>query len=121
MDDHEDQQQQQAIRMLEEHGPTLAAEAREIIVQHPGAKMVGMILSPDSSEAARFRELASASGQTVPETSGIVIVVPRKDALSILRASAPATLDWLESEPDSLPLIAATKDGMRLGSVRLEE
>ena len=120
MDDHEDQQEQ-AIRMLEEHGPTLAAEAREILVQHPGAKMVGLVLAPDSSEAARFRELASASGQTLPENTGIVIVVPRKDALSILRANAPATLDWLESEPDRLPLVAATKDGMRLGSVALFE
>lgn len=118
MSDHEDQKEQ-AIRMLEEHGPTLAAEAREIVQQHPGAKMVGLILSPDSQEAVQFREWASASGQTVPETTGIVIVVPRKTALSILRASAPATLDWLESEPDTLPLVAATKDGMRLGSVSL--
>ena len=82
--------------------------------------MVGLVLAPDSSEAHAFREYAASQGQHVEATSGIVTLAPRQVALNILRRDVPALLDWLESGPELLPLLAATKDGVRLGSVRLE-
>ena len=42
--------------------------------------------------------------------------------LAILRQRAPATLDWIEPHDGAgrrLPLMAATRDGYRFGSVRI--
>ena len=40
--------------------------------------------------------------------------------LDILRVNAPGTLEWLDSTPGRLPLVAATRDGHRLAAVNLE-
>lgn len=119
--DTPDPQQQLSIELLEQHREALVADAREILAKQPDAKLVGMILAPDSSEVENFRAALRRAGQPPAGEVGIVCVVPRAFALAILRANAPATLDWLESDPSKLPLFAAMKDGMRLGWASLED
>jgi hypothetical protein len=108
-------QSEQARRLLDEHGPALAEEAREVFSTNPNAKVVGLILSPESAEAARMAEtLGGATGNDM-RGRGFVGLVERQFALVILRSNAPATLDWLEDDEGKLPLVCATADGFRLG------
>jgi hypothetical protein len=113
-------QQKQSEWMLTQNAARLAAEAREIVAKHPQAKAVGLVLADDSSEAALFRELVLRTSGEVAPPGHVVIVVPRKMALDILKLNSPATLEWLDSTPVRLPLVAATKDGHRLAAVNLE-
>jgi hypothetical protein len=101
--DTPDPQQQLSIELLEQHREALVADAREILAEQPDAKLVGMILAPDSSEAENFRAALQRAGQPPAGEVGIVCV------------------DWLESDPSKLPLFAAMKDGMRLGWASLED
>ncbi|MBL8899765.1 MAG: hypothetical protein JNM84_19195 [Planctomycetes bacterium] len=117
--DTPDPEQELAIRLLEENREQFLADAREILAEDPHAKLVGTILGPGSSEAVAFRDAARKAGHEVPDEVVIATVLPRAFVLTILRANAPATLDWLESEPDKLPLLAAMKGGMQLGWTEL--
>lgn len=110
------EQADQSLRLLEEHGPRLADEARGVLAEHPDARIVGLILAPESAEAARMAEaLGGATGNDMTGR-GFVGLVDRQFALVILRSNAPATLDWLEDCDGKVPLVCATADGFRLGS-----
>lgn len=114
------EQQEQSIRLMDDHGPSLAREAADVAAQQADAQLVGLIVTPDAGEAKRLAEaLSNATGQDL-RGRGFVGLVPREFALTILRSNAPATLDWLEPEAVGgerrLPLVVATKDGFRLGA-----
>lgn len=109
------EQADEAKRLLEEHGPSLAEEAREVLSTSPSAKVVGLVLMPDSTEAARMADaLGGATGNDM-RGQGFVGLVNRPFALAILRSNAPATLDWLEDNDGKLPLVCATASGFQLG------
>ena len=118
---HEFEQQEESIRLMEQHGPALAREAADLHRQQPTARVVGLIVTPDASEAKSLAEaIGKATGQSL-HGRGFAGIVPREFALTIMRANAPATLDWLdtgESEDGRrrLPLIVGTRDGFRLGA-----
>lgn len=108
-------QGEQARHLLDEHGPSLADEARDVLSNAPQAKVVGLVLMPDSAEAARMADaLGGATGNDM-RGKGFIGLVERQFALAILRSNAPATLDWLEDNDGKLPLVCATKDGFQLG------
>ncbi len=122
MEDFE--QQEESLRLLEEHKNALAKEAREMLAENPEAHPVGLIMTPDASEAQAFaKALKAGTGQDL-RGRGFVGLVPREMALSILRSNAPASLDWLEPKTVGstrrLPLVCATGKGFRLGSVEFE-
>ena len=85
------------------------------------ARVVGLIVTPNASEAKSLaKAIGKATGQSL-HGRGFAGIVPREFALTIMRANAPATLDWLdagESEDGRrrLLLIIATRDGFRLGA-----
>lgn len=118
-------EQQRSWEGLEGAKKALLAEAMELHRVQPDLEVVGLVAEANSSEAAPFlAALKQATGQ-VPTERGIMILVPRDFLLTILRANAPATLDWLPSSRTPtgsrvLPLCAATKNGYRFGSVAYE-
>ena len=111
-------EQQASYELLEEHREMLAREAAEIARAHPDAHLVGVIMNADASEASELRRMLQE--QVGRQVAGFVGVMPRKLVLEILRANHPAVLDWLEDsggggERRKLPLVAITKNGVRLG------
>ena len=105
---------------------SLLAEAQELHQTHPDFEVVGLVAEADSSEAAPFlAALQQATGQKAAGR-GVITLVPRDFLLAILRANAPATLDWLPPSRTAdggrmLPLCAATKNGYRFDAVGYEE
>ncbi len=88
------EQKEQSIRLLDEHGESLAADAREMRSANPELRVVGLILAPDASEARGIMAaIQQATGQDLAGR-GFVGLVPREFAVTILRSNAPATLDW---------------------------
>jgi len=99
----------------------LKDDARELVAEHPEMQPVGLVFAPDASEAVSMRDaIERATGQSLAGR-GFFGVVPREFALAILRANAPATLDWLEpptTGPErKLSIVIATKNGFRVLSV----
>src|SRR5688572_18806390 len=115
--DHDpDRQAALAIELMDEHGASLAEEAREVLAQHPDVRLVGLILTPDSEEMRVMRPRLERETRESLTGKGFVGLMPREFALAILRQRAPATLDWIEPhETGRLPLMAATRDGYRFG------
>ncbi|HLQ36827.1 MAG TPA: hypothetical protein VK348_03435 [Planctomycetota bacterium] len=115
------EQQLRSHELITEHRDLLLAEAAEFVRQHPGTPPVALILEADTSEAAPlWAALQRASGHDL-QGRGFLGVVPRAFALQILRANAPATLDWLApatADGAELPLVVATRNGFRLGVLR---
>ena len=115
-------EQQRSYELLEEHRAALLADALELLREHPDLEVVGLILDADASEAAAFRSaIEQATGQTFAGR-GFLGVAPRQFVIQILRANAPATLDWLPASTmpggdRALPLVASTKQGVRFGAV----
>ncbi len=105
--------------LIEMHRAELLAEARAILSEHPKAKVVGLILDPDTDAAAAFRREAAEQGIEVPPTSGFVGILPRAEALRYLRQCAPRAVEWLsDSEHSStrmkIPVLAAASDGLQI-------
>jgi len=101
-------------QLLKEHGPSLAAEARELLQQEPHTKVAGMITMPDSPDAPAIREfLAKLTGQQQPQ--GLLVgTVPREAVEPMLRART-WTEHWLEQGQRVLPVVVSTRDGHRFG------
>ena len=113
-------EQQQSFELLEAHREQLAQEAAEVVRDHPRAKPVGVIMDADAPEAVELRRVLME--QTQQQVAGFVGLMPRRVVLDILRANHPAVLDWLEDSGGdgpmrTLPLVAITKNGVRLGRV----
>ncbi|MBK8097043.1 MAG: hypothetical protein IPK26_08050 [Planctomycetes bacterium] len=107
--------------LLERHGPELLADARQILIDQPTARLAGTIFLPDSPELPGFRAaLAQMSGQSIPD--GMLIgICPRPLVEPFLRQQVdPAA--WLE-EPwqaqQVLVVTVSTRDGFRFGFFRI--
>lgn len=115
-------EQQLSFELLEEHRAALREDALELLAQHPQLELVGLILDGSAAEAAPFQAaFAQASGQR-DTGRGFFGVVTRDFVVQILRANAPATLDWLPPSRQQggqrmLPLCAATRHGYRFGAI----
>lgn len=118
MDTYEEfERQQRSFDLIDQHRATLASEAARIAKEHPGARMVGLILEGDAPEAVEFLRALELPN----DIAGFVGVVPRKMALDILGQSAPAGLDFVANDTigpmRKLPILFAAKTGVRLGLV----
>lgn len=115
-------EQQLSFELLAEHRQALLDDALDLVREHPQLEVVGLILDGSASEAAPFQAaFAQASGQSAAGR-GFLGVVPRDLVIHILRANAPATLDWLppsrrQDGSRMLPLCAATQHGFRFGAI----
>ncbi|MBL8724593.1 MAG: hypothetical protein JNK49_11130 [Planctomycetes bacterium] len=110
-------QQMDSQALLERHGPSLVADAKEILQQEPMARIAGTILLPDSHEAPEFRAaLAKLTGQTIPE--GLLVGVCPRAMLEPLLQRRVAPEHWQEEAwqaQQRLPVLVATRDGFRFG------
>lgn len=110
-------QQFDSQRLLDEHGPQLRDEAREILAQAPAAKVAGMILMADSREAEPIRQaLAAASGQPLPPA--LMVGTCPRNCVEVVLQQHVGTEPWQEApgEPQHvLPVVVATRDGFRFG------
>lgn len=119
------EEQQQSWEGLEGAKQALLADAMDLHRTNPDFEIVGLVAEADSSEAAPFLEaLRQATGQE-PAGRGVMLLVPRDFILAILKANAPALLDWLPPSRTAtggrvLPLCAATKSGYRFDAVAYE-
>ena len=110
-------QQSDSKALLDEHGATLVAEARQILGPHPEARLAGAIVMQDSREAPPFREaLAKLTGQPVPE--GLLVGICPRQMIEALLTANVAPEHWRE-EPwqpqQTLPVVVVTRDGFRFG------
>jgi hypothetical protein len=115
-------EQQRSYELLDEHREALVADALELLRSHPDMEVVGLILDADASETAAMRTaVEQATGQTLAGR-GFLGVAPRSFVTQLLRANAPATLEWLPPSSTregvrQLPLVAVTKRGVRFAAV----
>jgi hypothetical protein len=111
-------------QLLRKHGPELRADAREILAEHPDARVAGLITMPDSSEAESVRKMLTAgTGQDVPPGKLMIGVVPR-DAVEGLLTARCSDYHWREEpwQPQQvLPIVVSTKDGFRFGFFTLAD
>ena len=49
-------QQEESIRLMDEHDPPLAREAADVAVQQLEAQLVGLLFTPDAAEGKRLAE-----------------------------------------------------------------
>lgn len=104
-------------RLLGEHGPSLLAEARQILGKEPAAKVAGLITMPDAPDALEIRALLSRfTGKPLP--AGLFVgILPRPFVEPILRARA-GTSHWIEQgwkRQAILPIVVSAHDGLRIG------
>jgi hypothetical protein len=112
---------QDAIQLLQLHGPSLAEEAGDLCQQHPEIQPVGLVLAPDAPAAFEIGRLLEQITKVDLHGKGFIGLVPRSVAVSILRVTAPAALEWLPPQSDgserTLPLVALMRDGCRVGGI----
>jgi hypothetical protein len=108
--------------LLDQHGPSLVADAKEILAAAPDERLAGTIIMPDSREAPAFREaIAKATGKPIAE--GLVVGVCRRAMIEAVLTSRVGTVPWKEEpwQPQQvLPVVVATRDGFRFGFFRLD-
>lgn len=110
-------------QLLKEHGPSLVAEAREMLQQHSHAKLAGMITLPDSPDAVGIRAFLAKETGRQPPPGLLVGIVPRPSVEPMLRART-GTEHWLEQgwqRQRVLPVVVSTRDGHRFGFFPLAE
>ncbi len=102
---------------LDERGPRLFGDAREILARAPFARLAGLILTPDSNEADPTRRaMEAASGETLP--AGLLTgICPREHMEPALLQHVGTQHSQEEpGDPQSvLPVMVATRDGVRFG------
>lgn len=101
-------------RLLKEHGPSLVADAREVLAKDPSLRVAGMITTPDSAEAEPLRKMLAQGGE-LPPLRLMVGLVPRVSIEALLKARI-GTEPWREQgwQPQTvLPVIASTRNGHR--------
>lgn len=116
-------EQQRSYELIEQYRAVLVQDALEILGKHPDADIVGLILDGDTSDAASIRlAMSKATGRDLPP--GIAVgTMHRPIVVAILRANAPATLEYLPPMRTAaglqLPILSATKNGYRCAATRL--
>lgn len=109
--------------LLDQHGPSLVADAKEVLAVQPNAKLGATIVMPDSREAPAFRAaLAKVTGQAIPE--GLIVGVCPRAMIESLLTSHVGTDPWKEDawQPQQvLPVVVSTRDGFRFGFFGLGE
>ncbi len=104
-------------QLLNEHGKSLAAEARGILAKDSRARVAGLITTADSPDAVAVRQaLAQMTGQ-MPPPGLMVGIVPRAMVEKMLLA-AVGSEPWHEQgwQPQQvLPVVVSTRDGHRFG------
>lgn len=111
----------ESIQLLNQHRHVLGAQGSELLAQAATAHPVGLILAPESTGARRFGEAVGGDVGREVAGKGFIGLVPWEFAVAILRPNTAVTLDRIQSagvgSQRRLPLVAATKDGFRLGWV----
>lgn len=110
-------QEHDSKALLDQHGPGLVADAKEILKGDPQARVAGTIVMADSREAPEFRAaLAKLTGQPVPD--GMLVGVCPRQMIEPLLTSHVGTEHWQEEawqHQQVLPVAVATRDGFRFG------
>ena len=117
-------EQQQSFELIEGHREILLEDAQEFIRENPQVPVVGLIFDGAALEATDLRAaFEKATGQPF-EGRGFIGVAPREFVVRLVRANAPAAIEWL---PDSmhgttrmLPVAAYTKNGVRFAAIEFE-
>jgi hypothetical protein len=103
--------------LLNKHGPSLVADAKEILAAHSDARLGGTIIMPDSREAPAFRAaLAKVTGKPMPE--GLIVGVCPRAMIEAVLTSHVGTDRWKEDpwqQQEVLPVVVSTRDGFRFG------
>ena len=104
-------------RLLSEHGPNLLAEARQILLRDPMAKLAGLIIMPDAPDAAAIHAFATPF-PACPLPPGVWVgLVPRSYVEALLRARTGPD-HWLEQgwrRQSMLPIVVSTRRGHQFG------
>jgi hypothetical protein len=102
-------------QVLKAFGPPLRAEARAVLTADPTARVAGLVILPDSHDAALVRaSLAKVTG--LAEHAGLLVgLVPRCQVEKLLCAHAGDN-SWQEQGWQTqrvLPIVVSTRDGFR--------
>lgn len=110
-------------QLLKEHGPSLVADARDVLQRDGHAKVAGMITLTDSPDAPAIRAFLTKVTGRQPPPELLVGIVPREAVEPMLRART-GTEHWLEQgwqRQRVLPVVVSTRDGHRFGFFPLAE
>jgi hypothetical protein len=115
-------QEMDSKSLLDKHGPGLTKEAREVLrTAPPHARVGGMIIMPDSKEGESFRAaIAKATGKPAP-VGELVGVIPRQMIESVLRSRPEPWMEEPGEQQSVLPVMVATRNGLRIGYFPLIE
>ncbi len=117
-------EQQISFELLEHCRETLLADAREVLREDPAAEIVGTIFEAAARECEPFRAaIEQATGMDLTGR-GFQGVAPRQFVLDLLGRTGPAA-EWLPSSTIEgrrmLPVVAATRHGLRFAAFPLDE
>lgn len=106
--------------LLHRHGPELAREA--VALRAAGKRPVaGLILMPDSHDAAAFRSaFAKVTGALLPV--GVMVALCPRMLVEPILASTIANEDWREESWEAqsvLPVLVSAADGIRFGLFKM--
>ncbi len=110
-------QQLDSKELLDEHGPLLVEEAREMLAKAPDQRLAGMITTADAKEAEQLRAAyTGATGEQMPIGTMKTIIARASIEPALLQAIGPEPWQEADGEPQRvLPVVAATRDGARFG------
>ena len=104
-------------QLLNEHGKSLVAEARGMLAQNSGARVAGLITTPDSPDATAVRQALAKMTGRMPPPGPMVGLVPRQMVQELLQ-SRVGSEPWQEQgwQPQQmLAVVVSTRDGHRFG------
>jgi hypothetical protein len=104
------------------HRAALVEQAIATHLEHPGLRVVGLVIEPEAPEAEAFRRLLPPEHRGAGQ--GLVGTLPRDVAVRLLGEIAAGAIDWLEEDGAgarrSLPVVYAAKRGVRTTSIEYE-
>ncbi len=109
-------------QLLHRHGPELAREACAMRT-NDGRPLAGLILMPDSHDAAAFRHaFAKVTGALLPV--GVMVALCPRLLVEPILASTIAADEWREQSWETqsvLPVLVSAADGIRFGLFKLPD
>jgi hypothetical protein len=104
-------------QLLNDHGQSLVAEARGMLAQNSGARVAGLVTTPDSPDALAVRQALVQMTGRMPPPGLMVGLVPRQMVQKLLQSSVGSEpwqeLGWQPQQV--LPVVVSTRDGHRFG------